>query len=334
MVRATLKDIAKILNVSKVTVSKALRDFPDISLEMKKRAKQVAEELGYTPNYIARNLSIKKTYTIGVVVPDIANLFFATAIHGIINSASEKDYQIILTVSMENDEIEKKNIKKLLSMRCDGLIISISQNTSDLEIFKAIRKLEIPVVFFDRVLDGLGFSSVVSNDRAGAIIAVEYLIKSGYTKIAHLAGSSKTEIGKERCIGYKIALQKHGIPIRKEWIIEGGFNKKDGYEGFKKLYENNKLPEVIFTANGLIAAGIYTGIKEVGMSIPEDISVMGFGYNEFTNFLSPPLTIMCEKPGILGSKAMDLLAEELENPDISKPRRIVVPLELEVHKSC
>jgi LacI family transcriptional regulator len=328
-----LEDLAKILNVTKVTVSKALRDHPDISLEMKKKVRKVAKELGYLPNYIARNLSSKRTYTIGVVVPDIANIFFSFAIHGIIDYATEKGYQIILTVSREKDDIEKQNLATLLSMRVDGILISVSQKTVKKEIFEIIKNSNTPLIFFDREIEEIGFKSVVVDDFRGAFDGIEFLIKQGYNEIAYLGGSLNTSIEQERYSGYRAALEKHKIQENPNWIIHKGFNIIDGYKNFKELYNNGKLPQVIFTVNGHVAAGAYRAIKELGLKIPSDIGVMGFGFNEFTNTFQPPLTIMSENPQLLGSKAIDLLVQEIESPT-SEPQKIVLPLSIEIHDSC
>lgn len=333
MSQIKLDDIAKMLNVSKVTVSKALRDYPDISSAMKERVKKVAKELGYRPNYIARNLSSKKSYIIGVVVPDMSNIFYSYAVNGIIDYASTRNYQTILAISRENEKIEKKNIDSLLSMQVDGLLVSVSENTKDIEIFEIVKKTNTPLVFFDRELKGIGFSSVSYDNFKGSYDAIEFLIQQGYTKIAHLGGYLSTSIGKERWEGYKAALEAHNIPINDDWIIHKGFNKIDGYEGFKELYQKKSHPEVIFTVNGHVAGGAYRAIKESGLAIPDDIGIIGFGFNEYTNSFYPPLTIMSEKPELLGKKAIELLLKQLRNLNKSKPKKIILPLELEIHNS-
>jgi len=333
MSQVKLDDIAKILHVSKVTVSKALRDYPDISTEMKKRVRKVAADLNYRPNYIARNLSSKQTHTIGVVVPDVSNIFFSYAVHSIVDYASEQNYQTILTVSRENEEIERKNIDSLLSMRVDGLIVSVSQDTKDKHIFEMVKKTETPLVFFDREIKNMEFSSVVYDNFKGSFDAIEFIIQQGYTKIAHLGGYLNTNIGKERWEGCRAALDTHHVPVNDEWIIHKGFNKSDGYEGFMELYNNGNLPEVIFTVNGHVAGGAYKAIKKVGLKIPQDIGIMGYGFNEYTNSFYPPLTIMSEKPELLGKRAMELLLEEINETRISGPQKIVLPLDLEIHDS-
>src|SRR3972149_3947221 len=172
-----LEDLAKKLKVSKVTISKALRNHPDISPLTIKRVKDLADKLGYVPNYMAKNLSARKSNTIGLVIPKIAHLFFASVIESIYDTAFENNYETLLTVSQEQEEREKKHILTLLSMRVDGLIISITQETKDLAIFKRIKQLKVPIIFIDRVPDLQDVSSVTVDDKEGAFSAVEYAVK-------------------------------------------------------------------------------------------------------------------------------------------------------------
>jgi LacI family transcriptional regulator len=333
MVHVRQKDIAEILKVSRITVSKALSDAPDISAEMKKKVKRVAGELGYIPHHHARTLHLNKTNTVGVVIPDVSNSFFSFTIHGIMDSAAQNGYHIILTVSREDPAIEKENILTLLSMRVDGLLVAISKDTVDKEIFQTIAKFKTPMVFFDRSIEGLGFSSVGIDDRLAAAAIVEYAIQCGYKNIAHLAGSQKIAIGRNRCAGYLDMLKKYGITVRNDWIIEGGFDRNSGYTGFKKLYKRDNCPEVIFAANDRIAQGAYKAIRERGMRIPDDIGVIALGHSEFAEILSPSLTISDCPPDILGKTAMDLLAKEIENSESRHTQKILLNTQLMINES-
>lgn len=327
------KDIAQVLKVSRITVSKALNDAPDISAEMKKKVIKTAGELGYIPHHHAKTLHSNKTSTIGVVVPDVANSFFSFAIHGIMDSAEQNGYHIILTISREDPTIEKENILKLLSMRVDGLLVAISKDTVDTEIFKTIARFKAPMVFFDRAIDGLGFSSVGIDDRHAAATIVEYAIQCGYKKIAHLAGSPKIAIGRNRRDGYLDMLKKYDLPIRNDWIIEGGFDRNSGYAGFKKLYNRDDCPEVIFAANDSIAAGAYKAIREKGLRIPDDIGVFALGHADFAEMLSPSLTVAACPPNILGKTAMDLLAKEIEEDESRHPQKLLLNTQLLINES-
>jgi len=324
MTHITQLDIAKKLNVTRITVSKALRNHPDISAEMKKKVSNAAEELGYTPNLIAQNLSAKKTSTLGVVIPDLENSFFAYATDSIIDYTNEKDYNVFVTVSRENQQGEKLNIRKLIGMRVDGLLVCVSQQTKDPQIFNLIKKLHVPLVFFDRQFEGLDFSSVTFDDCNAAVKALDKIIENGYTRISHFAGYSNVSIGRTRCRGYEVSLMKNGIEINPEWIIEGGFEIKDGYNSFMKLYESKKLPEIIFTVNDRVALGVYKAAAEKGMKIPEDIGIAGFGFKDTAQSFTPSLSIINQDPRKIGSAAAELLINMIKNPGLKKQNNIII----------
>jgi LacI family transcriptional regulator len=333
MINIRQSDIAKQLNVSRVTVSKALRDHPDISPAMKKKIGLAASKMGYVPNLIARQLNSRRTFTIGIVVPDLENSFFSYIVDSMIDCATEHNYYVILTVSREKGNIEKRNIENLIGMRVDGLLVCLSQETTDKQVFTKVDKMKIPLVFFDRAFDNMKFSRVVFNDKLGAVNILNRIILEGYTKIAHFAGFSKTNIGRERYEGFVEALSENKIPIHKDWIIEGGFELKDGYESFKKLNTLGNLPEVLFTVNDRVALGVYKAAKEAGLRIPEDIGIFGYGFNEITDFFDPQLTIINQDPRKMGTEAMKLLIDEIEKKTKSGHRKIDIEEEFLWRKS-
>lgn len=324
MKHATQIDIARKLNVSRITVSKALRNHPDISAGMKRKVHEVAEELGYIPNLIAQNLTSRRTFTLGVVVPDLENSFFAYATDSIIDAASNNNYNVFVTVSRENQNNEIVNIQKLIGMRVDGLLVCVTQQTSDPQIFNHIKKLNIPLVFFDRQFEGLTFPSIIFDDSNGAVAALRKIIEEGYTQIAHIAGYSNVSIGKERCQGFRQALSENGLEINPDWIIEGGFEVDDGYNAFMKLYESNHLPEIIFAVNDRIALGVYHAANKVGIKIPEDIGIAAFGFNEIAQTFSPKLSIINQNPRKMGLAATEMLIEEIENKNSDKKKQIAI----------
>jgi LacI family transcriptional regulator len=179
-------------------------------------------------------------------------------------------------------------------------------------------------VFFDRAFENLKFSSVLFNDKSGAVDSITPVIKEGYTRLAHFAGYSKVNIGKTRCDGFKEVLAKHHIPVRKEWIIEGGFELKDGYESFKKLNSLGNLPEVIFTVNDRVALGAYKAVKEAGLRIPDDIGIFGYGFSETTDFFDPPLTLINQDPRKMGLEAIKLLIEKIDNDPESGKGKVYI----------
>jgi LacI family transcriptional regulator len=326
-------DIAKLLNVSRITVSKALNDHSDISVDMKRKVRETAKQLGYIPHFHASHLHGNKTQTIGVVIPDVSNSFFSFVIHGIMDAAQESNHHIILTVSRESAHIEHENIMTLLSMRVDGLLVAISKETQDTSIFETVKRTETPLVFFDRAIEDFGFSVVGIDDYDAAKRMVQYLVDCGYRNIAHLVGSSKIHIGRDRCQGYLDVLTANGIPVRDEWIIEGGFSRRDGYIACQKLLQAEERPEAIFVANDRVAQGAYAALKEAGLRIPDDIGVAGFGHSEFADLLTPSLSIINVAPDQLGRQAMQLLAQEINAEGQIQTQKIKVPAELQIKGS-
>jgi LacI family transcriptional regulator len=333
MVNIRQSDIAKELNISRVTVSKALRDHPDISLLMKKKIAETARKMGYIPNLIARQLNSRRTFTIGIVVPDLENSFFSYAVDSMIDYATEHSYYVILTVSREKENIERQNIQNLIGMRVDGLLVCLSQETTDRQIFTTVEKMKIPLVFFDRAFENLKFSRVVFNDKPGAEDSLNFIIGKGYKRISHFAGYSNTSIGRLRKKGFVDTLLKNGLPVRKEWIIEGGFELKDGYESFRKLKSSGTLPEVIFTVNDRVALGVYKAAKEEGIRIPEDISIFGYGFSEITDSFDPQLTVINQDPRKMGFEAVKLLISEIEGVTKKGQSKIFIEEELLLRKS-
>lgn len=325
---AKLDDLAKILGVSKVTVSKALRDHPDISDETKRKVKKLAEELGYRPNINARNLSSRKSNIIGLVVPKIAHFFFGSVIEAVFSTAHAKGYESIITVSQEIEEREKQHIESLISMRVDGLIVSITEQTKDYTIFERAIKMNIPMVFVDRVPEIADVPSVTVDDFGGAFSAVEYFIQKGYTKIGLLGGFDYINIGKARNIGFFEAMKKHGIPVNEDWIKYGGFGEEDGYKGFKEILESPELPEALLAVTYPVALGMYEAASEAGIRIPQDINVTCFGNNVF-KYMAPSVFNYVDQPTHeLGAAAVSLLCDIMNHPDKEIKKQIELPTRL------
>jgi LacI family transcriptional regulator len=210
-------------------------------------------------------------------------------------------------------------------MRVDGLLVSVSQSTSNPEIFEYIKKFNTPLVFFDRAIEELGFSTIVFNDKQGTMDAIDEVAHAGYTKIAHFAGYSSINIGRERCEGYKAALKKNGLPINNEWIIEGGYEVEDGYRAFMKLHEQGVLPEIILAVNDRVALGAYKAIRKLGLDIPGDVGIIGYGFSDTAQLFSPSLTIINQDPRKMGHIAVNTLIDEiLREEKLEKPLSIII----------
>lgn len=330
----TLKDIANRLNLSVVTVSKALKNHPDISLKTKNLITQTAESLEYFPNLIARNFASKKTNTIGVVVPKIAHHFFGTIMESIYDLAFEYNYDIILMISQENQELEKKHISTLISMKVDGIIISISSETQDYNLFKEIRNKKIPIVFFDRIPKMKRINKVYVDDKGGSFQAIDHAIKVGYKKIGHFAGPSDSNIASQRYTGFKEAMNKNGIPINQDWVIHGGFDEKHGYDSFIKLYNDNNLPELIFTVTYPVAIGVYDAVTQLGLNIPNDIDIICFGNAVEQDYLSPSLSSVGQSPHLMAKNAMNILISNINDPEKHIVESVKIPTGVILRETC
>jgi DNA-binding LacI/PurR family transcriptional regulator len=234
-------------------------------------------------------------------------------VNSIIDAATDRGYQILLAVSRENAATEKKNIQNLIGKRVDGLLVCLTQQTSDPAVLDSVRKMEIPLVFFDRLIPGTAFSSVVFDDYKGVRQTIDRLVIAGFTRIAHLSGYSQTSIGRERLEGYMAALEKNGLIVWKEWIIEGGYEINDGYQSFMKLNKHGNLPEIVLTVNDRVALGVYKACRELGLSIPEDIGVVGFGFPETAEMFSPPLAVIGQDPRLMGQTAANRLIDDIQS---------------------
>ncbi len=328
------KDLAKMLNVSVMTISKALRDHPDISESMRKKIKELAQNLGYRPNLVARNLCAQKTNTLGIVMPRIAHSFYSRILDGIYREAKQKGYSVILTVSQEDCRREEENIQNLLAMRVDGLLVSVSQSTQNDQSIHEAQRAKVPLVFFDRVLPLSSCSQVSTDNYGGAFAAIQWAIQAGYRRIAHLCGFAHLQHSRLRRDGCLDALQKARLPVRPEWILETRFGEEGGAESFHHLWKQAEKPELIFTVSDSVALGVYKAAREYGLRIPEDIGVIGFSDIEFASLLSPPLTTVREPAEELGKQAASLLIEEIENEQNCHPQQRILPTQLIVRQSC
>ncbi len=328
-----LDDIARKLNVSKVTVSKALRDHPDISEDTIQLVKKTADKLGYIPNLMARNLSSKKTNTIGVVVPVVSHFFFSKMIEAIYDKAFNNNYEIILTVSNENPVREKKHLETLLSMQVDGIIVSITKETEDKKIFKSIKQNGIPLVFVDRVIEDVGCSTITVDNFKGSYNAVKKSIELGYKKIAFIGGSPDINIGKYRLEGYKKALRDCKIKINNKLIFHGSYEEQTGYDALMKLHEHGSLPEFIFAATYPVALGVYDAAKKLQLKIPEDIDLISFGDSDINHYITPSLSCVHQPANLLGERAVETVLNEIKNPKEKTINNIEIPTNLIIRET-
>lgn len=330
----TLKQIAAELGVSAMTVSRALNNHDNVDEKTKKRIVETAHKMGYTPNKVAKSLVSRKTYTVGVVIPEISHAFFAQVISGIENVTYETNYQLLLTNSAEKAKREKKALVTLLEQQVDGILISCSEENQDASIYKKIIDSGKPLVFFDRIIEGLGASTVSVDDREGSHKMTQHMIDHGYKKLAYLSGS-KISIGKERLDGFLGALRKNDLEINKKWIVESGFQEKRGYEAMKKILElpDDEIPRAVLTANDPAAIGAMEAIEEFGYSIPDDIAIGGFSNDIRARLLKCPLSTVYQPTESIGRKAAEKLIKVIENKD-EPVENIELLTSLVIRESC
>lgn len=307
----SIKDVAKKVNVSVTTVSRVLNNKPDVSEETRRKVEKAIKELRYTPSGIARGLVLQKTKSIGLVIPDVSNPFYPELIKGLGRKAKEKGYSLILYDTDNNKAEEEEAIRLLRSKMVDGIILSLSLKNKD--ILKRLEKEDYPIVQIDREIKESIYPAITIDNKKSAYTATEYLIKHGHSKIGHISGDLSTETAINRLEGFKLALDKYGIPFREEWIFEGDYSKEAGKKQMEKIIKLPYRPTALFFANDLMAYGAYETIYNYNYTIPEDFSIIGHDNIEISSFVRPGLTTMDQPKYKLGQIAVETLINMIEN---------------------
>jgi DNA-binding LacI/PurR family transcriptional regulator len=331
--QATIRDIAIKLNISLSTVSRALRNAPDVNPQTKKDVLELAKKLNYEPNRVAQNLRIKRTNTLGVVVPQINLHFFSSAISGIQEYAAKHNYGVMICQSLETFALEKSNINMLVSNRVDGLLISLSSETASPEHLQVLVDKKIPVVLFDRVTDDLNVTKVIVNDRDGACKATDYLIETGCKRIAYIGGPSHLYISNMRLKGYEDALKKHNVAIDEHLIFHCDNLKHDVSAVVQSLLSLTQRPDAIFCLNDPIAVEVMQILKKEKVHIPDEISIIGFTNEPVSQFIEPSLTTVAQPAYEMGIVATELFIAQMENKNTYEPVTKMLTTELIIRNS-
>lgn len=327
----SLKDLAAELGVSVSTVSRALKNSPEIGEDMRLQVKTLAKNRNYRANPFALGLLKNTVRIIGIIVPDIVTHFYSSIISGINDVARQNNYSIIITSSYEQYEPEKQCLEDLINIRVEGIIVCLAQETVDYSHFEALIEQNIPLVFFDRVcLSGL-FSSVITNNADSAREATEHFLSTGSKRVGFIGGANHLEIVKQRKHGYLQALRERKIPIEKELVFCKHIGFDAGYEGACKLLSLPNPPDAILAMNDSLAFGAMKAIKEQKLRIPQDVSLIGYTDEDHSNYVEPSLTAVTHQTYKMGEVACRLLIQKL-NGD-SKPAQVVVPALLSVRNS-
>jgi LacI family transcriptional regulator, galactose operon repressor len=310
----TIKDIAKALNFSTSTVSRALRGSYEISTETKKLVLEYAEKINYRPNPIALSLKERRSRAIGVVVSEIANNFFSQAINGIESIAYNRGYHVIITQSHESAAREKVNVEHHASRSVDGLLISLSNETVDLGYLKELHEKGLPIVFFDRITDEIDTHKVTANNYLGAFQVTEHLIYQGFKKIAHITNSPSLSITTERLNGYKDALQKHNIHFNEslvKYCSHGGMILEEIEAAVEELFKSKPKPDAIFAASDRITTLCFGVLKK--SKTKREVGLVGFTNTKVGELFDPPLTVVRQPAFDIGQAAIELLIQMIES---------------------
>lgn len=329
-----MKDIARDLGVSVVTVSKVLRNHPDIGPETRARVLKRMKELNYRPNLAARALVTGRTCMIGLIVPDLVHPFFAEVAKGLSKVLRKKGYGLVISSAEEDPELERQEIDQLLARRVDALIVASAQWT--VESFRHIEEMKTPYVLIDRRFAGLAASFVGVDDEQVGVLATEHLIEVGCRRIAHIRGRElSTALG--RLQGYRRALGRRGLPVVSGYIVAGKSGDDDadtsGYKAMRQLIQLDPRPDGVFCYNDPMAMGALKAILEAGLRVPEDIAVVGCGNVRYAELLRVPLTSVDQDSARIGERAAKLALSLIESKGTKRPQTILLPPTLAVRDS-
>ncbi|MCF8358765.1 MAG: LacI family transcriptional regulator [Prolixibacteraceae bacterium] len=328
----SLKDLATELGVSVSTVSRALKNHPDISPQLTEKIKKIASERNYTPNPLAMGLLRAQTRMIGVIIPDIVTHFFASAISGIESIAKEKGYYIVISSSSESMEKEKESVENLIKSRVDGIIVCLSQETNEYSHFQKLIDNEFPVVFFDRICEELNTPSVIVDGHKAVKEIIRHFKDNGCKRIAYISGPSHLNISKNRKEGYIEGLHECGLIFQPELLVECNLSANDASLATKQLLNLENKPDAIFGINDTIAFAAMKEIKKYGLKIPDDIALVGFTDEFHSTVVEPTLTSVTHPTFLMGREAARLFFNSFEKgPTYNE--KVTLPTELIIRNS-
>lgn len=329
----TLDDIARALNVSKMTVSRAINNHPEISRQTRDRVLAAAQKMNYRPNQFARALTSKHSYLIGIVVPDLMHSYFAEICRGVESQARPAGYQNLICSTDEEARKELDEIEALWT-RTDGLIVASALTASEAKPYRKLVNEGGKIVLIDRLLDGLRCPAVTTDDVQVGILATEHLIKFGHKKIGHLRGTSAST-SQGRLEGYKRAMAKARLRVDRSMVHECGFTESDGRDAMSDWIATGNLPSAIFAANDPAAIGAMAALNDAGLDVPNDVAIVGAGNIHYGDMLRVPLTTVSWSTAAMGQAAAELLLELIDDQKAgAKSRRVTIPPALVVRRSC
>ncbi len=332
--QVTIKDIAKQLGVSVATVSRALRDLPDIHPDTKKLVLDLAKELDYQPNVLATSLVKSKTKTLGLIVPDLGYYFFSTVVKAVEDAAIAAGYSLLIAQTQESFERELTNIQNLSRSQVEGIIISLSRETVNFEHLTRLQRRGIPLVFFDRDSDEIEASKVMVDNEQSAYEAVKHLIENGCKRIAFLAGPKNVSVSNQRRMGYSRALQEAGIVADPSLIIHSDYFQDSAISKTHQLMKEANRPDGILVVSDRLAIGVLIALRELNISVPEEVKMVSFNNEPICSVVSPTISSIAQPLEEIGRLSVELLLEQIEHKtDNPTPRVEVLKTKLIVRES-
>lgn len=328
----TIRDVGELAKVSQATAARVLGGYGPASPAVRAKVEAAAEQLGYVPNSVARALASGVTHAVGLVVGDIENPFFGAAARSISDALEERGYTVLLTNSYEDLDRERRAVETLRARQVDALVVAPSAN-GGLAHLAAAAAAEAPLVLLDRVVRGLRADSVTVDNRSGARIAVEHLIEHGHRRIGLVSDEPSISSAAERIQGYRDALETVGITPDGHLMSLGGATREDGYRAARRLLEGPDRPTALFTANNFMTVGTMLALADLGLHVPDDISLVGFDDLEWTTLVDPPLTVVAQPAAELGTVAAERVLVRLAGGG-GRPRRFKLETKLITRASC
>lgn len=323
--KTTITDLARELQLTPSTVSRALNNHPAISTHTKQLVQTLAQQRHYQPNRIASSLRLGQSRILGVLIPSAEINFFGSVIHGIENVARQNDYSVLIFQSNEDEHFEQQGVQTFLRSRVSCVLASLAKETTHLQHFTELKRRGVPLVLFDRVSDELDVPSVVVNDYKGALLATLHLVAQGCRRIAHIGGQQHVPIFHTRLQGYRDALKKAGLTDDEELVVYGQVTIESGYQCMRQLLELPEPPDAVFAVEDFTALGAMEALKEAGMRIPEDVAIIGFANEAFGKYITPSLSTVDQQTIRMGEEAARLFFEyAAKGPFYESPARKVV----------
>ncbi len=324
----TIKDLAAKLDLHHTTVSRALRDHPDVNAKTREKVLQAAKKYNYIPNSFAKSLRNAKSKSVVVMVPAVKNFFFSEVLGVISDQAFRKGYSVMIYQSNEEEEIESKNLEAIMENRVAGVIASVANAGKNKDKYLQLEKIGIPVVLFDRFFGDGPFSRIIIDNHQGAFDATGYLIRSGRKRIAFYLGGKENPVFNTRFKGYAAALEKHGISFREDLVFDGGITLEDGIRLAGHLTKEGMKTDAVLCSVDMVALGVITGSREQDVDIPGDLAVIGFDNEPAGRIIRPALTTVAQPIDDIGSSAFDLLLSKIDKKKRDQKNNIRLKMEL------